>query len=304
MTQVEGMLDVRASARTSTTSARPSVSQRNDWTGRLIHGRGFAEYRCDPAAKLKKAEVAEVQGRLLALCFPAMQQAVELMVGFALNHNVSFRAKVGFDAHGIAGDIDATLGQKDFRICGKSLPAVPESHPIRRRQCSRFFNIVRALSDLRREGIDSEPCARSTSFFSLPGCNFLGKVTINDDNEVMTDWCAAELAKLHLAETDAAGLEEAGAKTPVAGDPNAEDDVDDQGMNEGEADIHPGAQEAAASGRGRGDVGKGEGGGASSTANKNCKRGPDVATENLHEATEAEAPRSTGREPGRLCGHE
>lgn len=157
--------------------------------------------------------------------------------------------------------------------------AVPESHPQRRRQYGRWYALFRALGDLRREGIDFEPCARSTSFYTVPTWDLLGKVSLNDDGEVVTEWSTAALQKLCLEETYAGGLRDMGSKTPVPQD----DGEDDVAMGEGDKDAHPASQAAAASGRGRGSGGKGKGAGSApepSTA-KHCKRGPDVTTEEL-----------------------
>lgn len=133
-------------------------------------------------------------------------------------------------------------------------------------------------------------------------------MSVNDAGEVTTEGAAVELANTGLAQTYA----EAGTPTPDEGDPNAEQNMDDQEMDGGDADMHPGAQETAASGRGSGGGGQGKGGGTANAAKKICKKGP---APNIFRRRRRRgyppamndtrcSPRSTRREPRRLCEHE
>lgn len=207
------------------------------------------------------------------------------MPGFALNHNVSFRCKVGYDARSVADDMDATIRHKSFQIRGKAVRAVPEPHPQRRRQYSRWYALFRALGDLRREGIDFEPCASSTNFCIVPTWELLGKASVNDDGEVVTEWSTELLHKLGLEETYAGGLQEMGVNTPIPDDDcDKELGQEDVDMDEGDKDAHPASQAAAASGPGRGGDGKGKravSATSTSTSAKNFTRGPDKTTEEL-----------------------
>lgn len=211
MTQMEGALHagVGASGRGSTSSGRPGISPRNDWVPRLIHTQGFADYGCESTAKLRKLEVAKVQKRLLAICPPAIQQRVEVMPGFTLNHK---RVLEGEDrlryCRSLADGIDVVTRQKDFCIHGKNARTVPEPQIARRRQYSRWCHAYRALGSFRKVGVDFESCARSTSVYVLLTWILLGKVMASDEGEINIQWAAVELEKLGLHKNIAGGLEE------------------------------------------------------------------------------------------------
>lgn len=154
---------------------------------------------------------------------------------------------------------------------GKMVRAMQESYPARCGQDSRWYHVYPALGQLRREGVDFEPCAMSTRFYALPNWILLGRVPMSDEDEINTEWTTTELEKSGLPDNFAGGLKETGTRTPAPEDAeNAEQDMDkgDQGM-------HPAAQ-AAASGRDRGGGRKGKG--APAEQNKHFNSGPDVAT--------------------------
>lgn len=111
---------------TGSRSIATTSSPGAEWTPRLIHIKGFAEYGCPSSQKIRKDMLEQTQTTLLRHAPRHITDHMAPMGGFAVNHQISFEV-MDRDIATFASHLDSWLQDQKFTVLGKALRAMVET---------------------------------------------------------------------------------------------------------------------------------------------------------------------------------